>query len=400
MEPFNEVLVKNPLVIDNGSGVIKAGFAGDELPNLCFNNQVGRPKHLKVIPTKSDAEFYVGNSTDQFRGLLKLKHPMSHGVVTSWSDMELVWKHLYSEMKVWSKEHPVLLTEAPLNPFPAKAKMAQIFFESLNVPALFVAVQSILSLYANGKTTGVMLDSGDGVTHCLPVFEGFSIPHAAGRIDLAGRDITEYLGTLTRKAGYTLSTSAEFEILRTMKEKVCMVSQQPILEGKELEMAKDKDAKEGLKDRDREKEKNAEKKNTIPYILPDGSQIDLGSERLKAPEILFNPSLVGLECPSINELLVNCVSKADIDLRKTLYSEIYLGGGTTMLQMFPERLLTEVKKSVAKDIKIKIHAPSERQFSCWAGGSILSALGSFKKMWISKKEFEEYGDKILAMKSF
>eukprot|EP01017_Pseudomicrothorax_dubius_P019111 TRINITY_DN2103_c0_g1_i6.p1 TRINITY_DN2103_c0_g1~~TRINITY_DN2103_c0_g1_i6.p1 ORF type:complete len:287 (-),score=70.45 TRINITY_DN2103_c0_g1_i6:283-1143(-) len=285
MDTFHEILTRTPIVIDNGSGVIKAGFAGEDQPSQVFPSQVGRPKHMKVIPTKTDADVYVGKGTEQFRGLLKLKYPMSHGVVTNWADMELLWKHTYSELKVSAKEHPVLLTEAPLNPFPNKAKMATMFFESFNVPALFISVQAILSLYANGKTTGVVLDIGDGVSHALPVFEGFSIPHAISRSDIAGRDITEYLTTLLRRSGYNFHTSAEFELVKKIKEKCCLVSPTPVVDERGID----------------------DKKLKIPYFLPDGNQIELSTERTRAPEILFYPDRVGLEYPCNLTFFAFCI---------------------------------------------------------------------------------------------
>lgn len=131
---------------------------------------------------------------------------------------------MQDELSTFSEEHPVLLTEAPLNPRKNREKAAEIFFESFNVPALFVSMQAVLSLYATGRVTGVVLDAGDGVTHAVPIYEGFAMPHSIMRVDIAGRDVTRYLKALIRKEGFNFRTTAEFEIVRMIKEKVCYLA--------------------------------------------------------------------------------------------------------------------------------------------------------------------------------
>merc|ERR1719191_635050 len=167
----------------------------------------------------AEGDVFVGQKAEELRGLLTLKHPMSHGIVDDWLDMEHIWHHVYSTMKVTSEEHPVLLTEAPLNPRKNREKAAEIFFETFGCPALFVSAQAILSLYASGRTTGIVLDSGDGVTHAVPIYEGFALPHSVMRSDVAGRDVTRHLRMLLRKDGVHFRTTAEFEIVRTIKER-------------------------------------------------------------------------------------------------------------------------------------------------------------------------------------
>jgi len=128
---------------------------------------------------------------------------------------------MYHELNIVQDQHPVLLTEAPLNPKTNRGKAAEIFFETFNVPALYVQLNAILSLYASGRTTGVVLDSGDGVTSAVPVYEGFTLPNSITRIDVGGRDVTQYLSTLLRKnSGVQLTTSAEMEVVKDIKEKV------------------------------------------------------------------------------------------------------------------------------------------------------------------------------------
>lgn len=253
-----------------------------------------------------EGDRFIGKKAQELRGLLKVRYPMEHGIVTDWADMERIWSHMYTEeLKTLSEEHPVLLTEAPLNPKANRELAAQIFFETFNVPAMYISIQAILSLYSSGRTTGVVLDSGDGVTHAVPVYEGFAMPNAIQRIDVAGRDVSDHLQSLLRRAGYYLHTSAEREIVRAIKEKCCQFTPPAA--------ADDRDAK-----------------RIVEFPLPDGNVIKLGSERFRAPEVLFHPEIVGLEDPGAHQILGDAIGRADLDLRRGLYGNIVLSGGTTL----------------------------------------------------------------------
>ncbi|XP_066149918.1 beta-centractin [Euwallacea fornicatus] len=376
MEAY-DVIVNQPVVIDNGTGVIKAGFAGDQIPKCRFPNYVGRPKHIRVMVGALEGDVFIGPKAEEHRGLLSIKYPMEHGIVTDWNDMEKIWSYVYSkdQLNTFSEEHPVLLTEAALNPRPNREKAAEIMFETFNVPALFISMQAVLSLYSTGRTTGVVLDSGDGVTHSVPIYEGFALQHSIMRSDIAGRDVSRFLKLLLRKEGIIFQTTAEFESVRTIKEKASYLSNNPA------------------------KEESGECE-LINYTLPDGSVIKIGQSRFRAPEILFKPDLIGEECDGLHEVLLYSIQKSDLDLRKVLFKNIVLSGGSTLFKGFGDRLLYEIKKMSPKETQIKISAPQERLFSTWIGGSILAALDTFRKMWVSKREFDEEGQRAIHRKTF
>jgi len=370
------------LIIDNGSGMCKAGIAGEDAPRVEFPYIVGRPKHRAVIDAAADTEeaVYIGSFAQAKRGMLSLKYPMEHGIVTDWDDMEKVWHHCFhNELRLEPEEYQVMLTEAPLNPKKNREKMLEMMFETFKTPAVYVAIQAVLSLFASARTNGLVLDSGDGVTHTVPIYEGYAVAHGIQRLNLGGRDLTDYLKNLLMERGHTFNTSAEREIVREIKERLCYV-------------AMDYHEEIRVSERCSLIEKS--------YQLPDGRCIDIGSERFRCGEALFRPSLLGMEAGGIQETTHSSIFKCDIDIRQELLKNIVLSGGNTLFPGLDHRLKKELLAKVPISKKVNVIADSDRKYSVWIGGSILASLASFKDKWITKDEYKEFGAGVVHTKCF
>uniref|UniRef100_A0A915LYI3 Actin n=1 Tax=Meloidogyne javanica TaxID=6303 RepID=A0A915LYI3_MELJA len=343
------------IVIDNGSGFgvynhFKAGFAGNEEPCVVFPSIVGRPHHPGVHFSIRLEDSYVGNDAQAIRGILSVTNPIERGIVTNWEDMEKIWHHtFYNELRVKPEKHLLLLTEAPHNPKANREKMAEI---------MHFAIQEVLSLFASGRTTGIVVNSGYGVTHAVPVYQGYDFPHAFLRLDFAGNDLTDYLMKILNERGYSFSKSSDRKIVEEIKEKLCYVALDF-----EQEMAKETSS--------------LEKK----YELPDKDVITIGNELFRCPEALFQPSFLGMEMAGIHQTCFNSIMKCDTDIHKELFANIVLSGGSTMYPGISDRMQKEITALAPSETKIKITAPLERKYSAWIGGSVVASISTFPKMF-------------------
>ena len=350
------------VVIDNGSGICKAGIANQDSPRTIFPSVIGHANNS-----------FVGNEALAKKEVLNLCYPIQRGIITNWDDMEKIWEHAYKTLAVAPEDQPVLLTDAPLNPKVNREKMIQIMYETFNTPAVYVAVQAVLSLYACGRTSGVVLDSGAGVTHAVPIYGGYASSNILG-LDIGGNDLTDFLAKLLVKNGSSVKELAD---VNKIKEKLCYVA---LDYENQLKNTASSDAKQKS------------------YILPDGQRVTVGKERFTCPESLFQPSLLDVEAAGIHETIYNLIMRSDADIRNDLYANLVLSGGTTMLPGIGERLQNEITSLAPAMTKIKMITPPERKYSAWIGGSILAALASFQEMWISKEEYDENGPAIVHLK--
>lgn len=386
MSQFNR---SNTIVCDNGTGFVKAGYAGSNFPEFTFPSMIGRPL-MRAEKTEFDGkeiilkDIMVGEECARLRSLLDVSYPVENGIVRNWDDMGTVWDHtFYEKMNINPPECRVLLTEPPMNPLSNREKLLQNMFEKYNFAGVHVAIQAVLTLYAQGLFTGVVVDSGDGVTHIVPVYDGVALPHLVKRLDVAGRHLTKYLIKLLQLRGYSFNRDADFETVRQIKESLCYVGYDSALE-RQLAL-----------------------ETTVlvqPYTLPDGRTIKLSAERFEAPEALFNPSLVDVESPGVAELVFNCINSAAMDTRAEFYKHIVLSGGSTMYPGLPGRMEKEIRELYLRKVlkgddktlskfKLRIEYPPRRKHMVFLGGAVLADIMKDKdEFWVSKAEYEEHGE--------
>ena len=374
---------KPAVVIDNGSGFIKAGVSGHDSPKVRLPSCVGYP-----IDKDPDRDCYIGFEAMQKRAALNLVWPIEGGVVKDWENMNKLWRHTVDNelrMAVGGSPseadcHGVLLTDSPTNSKPNREKLLVCMFETFGVNNFYIAAQAVLSLYATGRTTGIVCDCGQSMSHTVPIFEGYAMPHAVQRVPLAGQTLTNFLIRILIESPTSVDLRATdlFPVADQIKEQLCQVS---------MDFDNEVDVFGG-------KEKQ--------FTLPDGTSVTVHNQIIRCPELLFRPTMDpnSGDCKGLHELVHKTAMDCDTDVRKDLFGNIVMAGGTTMFPFMRERLQEDVQKKVAESIKVKVTSPPERRVSAWIGGSILSSLSQFRNMWIAEADYREHGSNIVNRNCF
>lgn len=363
------------IVLDHGSGTVKVGFAGDKRPSTFpsivgfTNDSKGKRKHT-----------YIGKKACEKGDSLTFEYPIEHGITKNWDDVEKIWDFVFTKkLKVDPSEHPILITEAPQNPKVNREKFIEIMFEKYKVPSFYVAIQSVLCFYTLKQKTGIVCEIGDGVLQILPIYKGYSLPHAIARFNIGGHDITEWLQKILIERGNYFTKSYDKEIVRDIKEKLGYVAMDYDAELQKSKSTSDCDAN---------------------YTLPNGNTITISDERFRCSELLFKPHMNGFELKGIDNLIFDQIMKCPIGMRKDLYSNIIVSGGSSMFKGFPERIKKEISNLAPPTMDIKVLAIKDRTKTAWFGGSFLASSPEFSRMAILLDEYNDAGPGIVHRKCF
>ncbi|CDW84057.1 actin [Stylonychia lemnae] len=371
------------IVIDNGSRNLRIGYAGDEIPRQILQNIVRRRKMSKFMTNYSQEQkdVYYCDENKENKALFTNSYPIERGVIKHWEDQEQIWSYaVRSVLKTQFEDHPLLMTEIPVTSKQYREKITQIVFEQFNVPCFYLSQSSVLSLYASGRTSGLVVDSGETHTTFSPIHEGYQFYYATQKVNLGGRDLTQYiLKELNQKGSYRFNMESDEETINEIKEKNCYV----VLDYEEYES--------------QQRQANF---NSKPYELPDGKVIQVNGFKAKAPEILFNPAIAKINLNGMHQYSLDTILACEQEYRKDVYQNIILSGGNTLFEGIGERMCIEMRQIASSTQKVKILAPPERKYSAWQGASILSALSTFQTMWINKQEYDESGPAVIHRKCF
>ncbi|NWX93678.1 ACTL9 protein, partial [Nothoprocta ornata] len=364
------------VVIDIGTGSFKAGFAGQQKPTSEIGTLVASPSRPSLESTRTQPQTFFGEEA--------LLHDADSigltqsGIIINWEAAEILWQHMFDhDLMVAPEEHALLITDPPLSPSTSREKLVEMAFESLHSPGIYIASQSVLSVYAHGQTSGLVVDAGYAVTHTVPVDEGYSLSHAVERMDIAGSHMTHYLMKLLRDSGYMLS-EAMTQVIEDIKHKCCYVAS------------------------DFENECYLpEAFYTVDFPLPDGQTISLGKERFQCPEVLFNPPQTdGIPYVGIHEMTQRSLNKLPEAVREKMCQNILLCGGSSLFEGLEKRFSGELLQKMPSQAKIRVSAIPLRRYSAWMGGSILASLKNFQSFWIRKEDYSEHGPYIVHQKCY
>lgn len=412
------------VVIDNGTGYTKMGYAGNVEP--CFivptvvaskdsfvssTNPVGmgawnnssQAQHNAGV--MADLDFFIGDEAiaASKMGQYTLTNPIKHGQVENWDSMERFWQQcIFNYLRCDPEDHYFLLTESPLTNPENREYTAEVMFETFNVQGLYIAVQAVLALAAGytataAPLTGVVVDAGDGVTHVVPVSDGFVIGSCIKSIPIAGRDITSFTQQLMRERGEPCPPEDAMEVAKKVKEMYGYTCADIVKEF-------------GKHDRDpakyRKVWKSLNQKTGIPYSC------EIGYERFLGPEMFFSPEIYSSDfLTPLPEIVDRAIQSSPIDTRRSLYKNIVLSGGSTMFKDFGRRLQRDIKKKVenrvalsrnprhdselkSTSVEVSVVSHPMQRFAVWFGGSVLASTPGFYSACHTKADYEEHGPSI------
>ena len=362
------------VVFDNGTLSIKVGYAGEYQPRLTIPMVVGKPKPGSMMGGIQNKEYFVGTEALAKQNLLDMLNPVENGLITNWEYIEQLWTHVFfNELHIEPENFCMLFGEKSLVAPQDRERLMQIMFETFHSAAFYSCNQAVLALFSSGRTTGVVLDAGEGHHSIVPIYEGYTIPHAVINSELSGTALTEYMRKLVIEE-HPDAAELPDTCVRHLKEKLCYV---PLDFQAELQAAV----------------------TTADTRMPNGHQFTCGSERFRCPELMFDPSLNEIGGEGVHQSVFGSIMRCDIDIRKDLYKNIVLSGGSSMFQGFSERIEKEVIALAPPSMKVMVFAPPERRNSVWIGGSVLGAREFFRqRMAVSKKMYDEEGAAIVHRK--
>ena len=371
-----------PIIIDLGSYQIKIGFRSSNITfaPTSFCSYIGEPKYNKIlrsinIHNPNKKEQFIGNNCTPYLGILKLRYPIQHGAFTNERDISLIFNNIFTELGLESEEipnHPLLITEPILNPRNNRENISEILFEKYGVSSLVFGNQPPLSLFSFSSTTGLVLESGEGVSQVCSICDGYALPCSFMRSNFGGGDVSYYLNQLLKMQGIEFLSDTEKLTLHEIKKKL------------KLELVESKS--------------NEDK--SIIYSLPDKREIILEHKEFDAAKVVLNPSLVGKNCLGLHQMVTTSIERVNADLREKLYSNIRLTGGNSSIDNFRDVMNTKIEHFLGKFSGINIRTESNCTVSNWNGGNILSNLGIFNDLLITKKDWEEKGKDIVHKKTF
>uniref|UniRef100_A0AAQ5Y0W7 Actin-like protein 6A n=1 Tax=Amphiprion ocellaris TaxID=80972 RepID=A0AAQ5Y0W7_AMPOC len=396
------------LVFDIGSYSVRAGYAGEDCPKADFPTVIGvtldREDGSTPMETDGDKGKQSGTTyyidTNQLRvprENMEVMSPLKNGMIEDWDSFQAILDHTYKmHFKSEPSLHPVLMSEASWNTRAKREKLTELMFEHYNIPAFFLCKSAVLSAFANGRSTGLVLDSGATHTTAIPVHDGYVLQQGIVKSPLAGDFMSMQCRELFQELSveiippYMIASKCERDPQPAGRKKRNYLKSLCVIQDFQASVLQVSDSPYD--------EQVAAQMPTVHYELPNGYNCDFGAERLKIPEGLFDPSnakgLSGNTMLGVGHVVTTSVGMCDIDIRPGLYGSVVVTGGNTLIQGFTDRLNRELSQKTPPSMRLKLIANNttvERRFSAWIGGSILASLGTFQQMWISKQEYEEGG---------